>query len=241
MINFKAGLYFILLFLLSGLLSLEPEVKTVSKKEGETVSLHSHIAGEQAQILWIFHSGSSKKTIAQLIRGEFASDYIEEFRDRLQLDRQTWSLNISNLNSKDTGVYHVQVIANEISDQKFNLIVYSPVPKPVITHITPRHSVSRSVSSAVCRKSCSVLCSVRNEREVVLSWQREGETLFNTSSPDLNSTLSLPLETENCSAAYTCVAENPVSNQTVPLNTEELCLLSPGIVSGISTPCTEGM
>ncbi|XP_035273934.1 uncharacterized protein LOC118227506 [Anguilla anguilla] len=230
MINFKAGLHFIIFFFLSGLCSVETEVKTVSKKEGETISLHSHLTGEQTSphIIWLFYTGSSKKIIAQLNRGEFASNYSERFRDRLQLDRQTWSLAISNLNSKDTGVYSIQTITNvEITELKLNLIVYSPVPKPVITHITPRYSVRRSVSSAVCRKSCSVLCSVRNEREVILSWQKEGETLLNTSSPDLNSTLSLPLETEDCSAAYTCVAENPVSNQTVLLNTEELCPLSP--------------
>ncbi|XP_064191025.1 SLAM family member 9-like isoform X2 [Anguilla rostrata] len=229
MINFKAGLHFILFFFFSGLCSVETEVKTVSKKEGETVSLHSHLTGEQTSphIIWLFYTGSSKKIIAQLNRGEFASNYSERFRDRLQLDRQTWSLNFSNLNSKDTGVYSIQTITNvKITELKFYLIVYSPVPKPVISHITLRHSVSRSLPSAVCRKSCSVLCSVRNEREVVLSWQKEGETLNSTSSPDLNSTLSLPLETEDCSAAYTCVAENPVSNQTVPLNTEELCPMS---------------
>ncbi|XP_064191026.1 SLAM family member 9-like isoform X3 [Anguilla rostrata] len=231
MINFKAGLHFILFFFFSGLCSVETEVKTVSKKEGETVSLHSHLTGEQTSphIIWLFYTGSSKKIIAQLNRGEFASNYSERFRDRLQLDRQTWSLNFSNLNSKDTGVYSIQTITNvKITELKFYLIVYSPVPKPVISHITLRHSVSRSLPSAVCRKSCSVLCSVRNEREVVLSWQKEGETLNSTSSPDLNSTLSLPLETEDCSAAYTCVAENPVSNQTVPLNTEELCPMSSG-------------
>ncbi|XP_064193983.1 uncharacterized protein LOC135256039 [Anguilla rostrata] len=232
MINFKAGLHSIIFFVFSssGLLSIEPEVKTVSKKEGETISLHSRLTGEQTNplIMWSFDTGSSKKIIAELNRGDFTTIHSQRFRDRLQLDRQTWSLNISNLNSKDTGVYYIYIFTNgESTDRKLNLIVYSPVPKPVITHITPRYSVSRSVSSAVCRKSCSVLCSVKNEREVVLSWQREGETLFNTSSPDLNSTLSLPLETENCSAALKPSSAEPISNQTVPLNTEELCLLSP--------------
>uniref|UniRef100_A0A0E9QXN0 Uncharacterized protein n=1 Tax=Anguilla anguilla TaxID=7936 RepID=A0A0E9QXN0_ANGAN len=42
MINFiLAGLHFIIFFFLSGLCLVEPEVKTVSKKEGETISLHS--------------------------------------------------------------------------------------------------------------------------------------------------------------------------------------------------------
>uniref|UniRef100_A0A0E9QGL6 Uncharacterized protein n=1 Tax=Anguilla anguilla TaxID=7936 RepID=A0A0E9QGL6_ANGAN len=38
MINFiLAGLHFIIFFFLSGLCSVKPEVKTVSKKEGETI------------------------------------------------------------------------------------------------------------------------------------------------------------------------------------------------------------
>ncbi|KAJ8335975.1 hypothetical protein SKAU_G00393180 [Synaphobranchus kaupii] len=230
MINIKAGLNFILLFFLNGLLSVEPEVKNMRKREGDSISLQSHLIGEQPspQILWSFDTGSSKKIIAQLIRGEFTTDYSQGFTDRLQLDRQTGSLNISDINTKDTGVYHIQIIANgNILEQRFNLIVYSPVSKPVITNITQSRSVRCLAPCAMGTKNCSVLCFVKNEREVTLSWQREGETLFNTSSPDLNATLYLPLEIKGNSATYSCVAENPVSNHVVPLQAEALCPLDP--------------
>ncbi|KAJ8346327.1 hypothetical protein AAFF_G00213390 [Aldrovandia affinis] len=71
--------------------------------------------------------------------------------------------------------------------------------------------------------TCSVLCSVQNGREVTLSWEREGKTLNQTSSPDLSTLLSLPLEIEYNSAPYSCVVNNPGSNQTVTIKAEEYC------------------
>ncbi|KAG7458502.1 hypothetical protein MATL_G00220860 [Megalops atlanticus] len=73
------------------------------------------------------------------------------------------------------------------------------------------------------KPTCSVLCSVENGREVTLSWQREGETLNHTSSPDLNTNLSLPLEIEEYSSTYSCVAANPVSEKRSFLTISELC------------------
>ncbi|KAG7458534.1 hypothetical protein MATL_G00221420 [Megalops atlanticus] len=93
-------------------------------------------------------------------------------------------------------------------------IPQDPVSEPVISNITQNHSVS---------KSCSVLCSVENGREVTLSWQREGETLNHTSSPDLNTPLSLPLRIEEHNYTYICVAANPVSEESLQLNTEDFC------------------
>ncbi|KAJ8371547.1 hypothetical protein AAFF_G00307480 [Aldrovandia affinis] len=111
----------------------------------------------------------------------------------------------------------------------FQLTVYSTVSTPQIRLLNPnpdhvfRPQVTLFEALLQSNSSCSVLCSVENGREVTLSWQREGEMLSHTCSTDLNISLSLPLEIEDYNSTYSCVAENPVSNQTVPLNTEEFC------------------
>ncbi|KAJ8281286.1 hypothetical protein GJAV_G00065820 [Gymnothorax javanicus] len=224
MVNFKTELILVL-FLLSGLQSLEPEVKTVNKMEGETLSLHSYLTGKQTSphMQWFIIAGNLKTIIAFLYKGDFHIEY-ERFRNRLWLDRQTWSLNISDLNTNDAGVYKVQVVSSGVlSEMKFNLTVYTPVSKPVITLIAQNDSARSSVVSAGPEKDCSALCSVENGREVTLSWLRDGETLCNTSSPDHSTTLTLTLAVQERNASFTCVAKNPVSIQSVPLNTEEIC------------------
>ncbi|KAJ8371546.1 hypothetical protein AAFF_G00307470 [Aldrovandia affinis] len=229
MIIIEAGLKLILLFLLSDLPSaVETEVKTMIVREGETVTLNSHLTElkTDSQILWSFDAGSSY-IIGQLFSGQIKTEFAERFRDRLELDRQIGSLTISNLNTKDSGVYQIQtIISGKISLLKFKLTVYPPVSKPLIRNIT--QSLSANQSQSAGSKTCSVLCSVKNGREVTLSWQRGGETLNHTISPDLNTPLSLPLDILVYTASYSCVAKNPVSTQTVLLNTEEFCPQYPG-------------
>ncbi|KAI1887872.1 hypothetical protein AGOR_G00194970 [Albula goreensis] len=69
---------------------------------------------------------------------------------------------------------------------------------------------------------CSLLCSVENGREVTLSWQREGETLSHTSSPDLSS-LTLLLEIKESNITYSCVAKNPISEERTVFYPSQHC------------------
>ncbi|KAI1887830.1 hypothetical protein AGOR_G00194480 [Albula goreensis] len=215
MINLRSD-FLLLLGLVAALLRAEqPRVETA--REGQAITLHPHFAELQASsyVIWSFYHTGSFKVIAESFSGEITTDFIQRFRDRLQVDGQTGSLSISKLGLSDSGVYLLQTEINgDTTLLRFQLTVYAPVLKPVITNINSSHSGS---------ENCSVLCSVENGREVTLSWQREGETLNTTSSPDLNTPLSLPLEIEENSAPYSCVAANPVCNQTVRLNTSELC------------------
>uniref|UniRef100_W5LGB6 Si:dkey-102c8.3 n=1 Tax=Astyanax mexicanus TaxID=7994 RepID=W5LGB6_ASTMX len=117
----------------------------------------------------------------------------EKFRDRLQLNSLTGSLIISNIRTTDTGLYKVVFISKHNSIQHFSVTVYS------------------------------VVCSVNNGYRVNLSWYNGSHQHSNISDPD-NSTLSLPLNDEHCYGSfYSCVAANPIINQTVQLNTTFNC------------------
>lgn len=99
--------------------------------------------------------------------------------------------------------------------QHFIFANAAPVSKPVLSTM-PQHQLTDWPSAVL------VECSVENGREVTLSWYRGNELLNETNSPD-NITLTLPLVVkQQDSAVYACVAANPVNNQTILLDTQEL-------------------
>ncbi|MBN3319355.1 SLAF9 protein, partial [Atractosteus spatula] len=134
-----------------------------------------------------------------------------KFRGRVTWEEKSGFFQIKDLKTSDSGVYTVQNLGGQKNSTTFNLTVYNKVSKP---------QVNRGIRVS---ENCSLLCSVSNGRKVTLSWQREGETLNHTSNPDLNTTLTLPLETEGLSHSYSCVASNPVSNETLPVRPEDHC------------------
>ncbi|KAG9342408.1 hypothetical protein JZ751_016410 [Albula glossodonta] len=132
---------------------------------------------------------------------------MEQFKDRLQWDSQTGLFTITHLKTEDSGTYKV-----DSKDAQNN------VSMPNVT------------VAVLGRGNCSVLCSVENGREVTLSWRREGEILNHTSSPDLTTNLSLPLEMGEHNHTYYCEAKNPVSSRllAVPGNCPVLCSVKNG-------------
>uniref|UniRef100_A0A8C9SVN5 Ig-like domain-containing protein n=1 Tax=Scleropages formosus TaxID=113540 RepID=A0A8C9SVN5_SCLFO len=177
--------------------------------ERDTVTLHTGVTDVQKDsvILWYFRSGVDD-LIAQFIKGETETDFDERFRDRLELDTQTGSLTIRNLNTSDSGVYRVHRVKGKPPVTEFQLVVYSKYRLPVSV-------ASRKVQSSSCR----LLCSVENDRDVTLSWTRGKEMLNQTSSPHLNTTLSLHLDIEEQdNDTYSCVSSNPVSEESLQVN-----------------------
>ncbi|KAK6324999.1 hypothetical protein J4Q44_G00043410, partial [Coregonus suidteri] len=121
----------------------------------------------------------------------------------LRIGSVTGFFTLSDLQIEDSGVYTVE---NADEDEgktthTFQLTVYYVLSKPQVTV----HDNS----------SCSMVCSVENGRDVTLSWYRGGEILNQSSSPDLNITLSLPLKVDEQNRdSYRCEAANPVSKET---------------------------
>ncbi|XP_077081385.1 uncharacterized protein LOC143735203 isoform X3 [Siphateles boraxobius] len=218
---------FILIFaglLLDGVFGVTGEVKSVFVMEGDSLTLNTDVTEIQKAelILWTF--GPESTRIAQINREVNKVSLYDKvldgrFRDRLKLDK-TGSLTITNTTTEHSGVYELQTFGgNEVPLRKFSINVSGPLPVPVIT------SNSSHCSSSSSSSSCSLVCSsVVNVSHVTLSWYAGISVLSSISVSDLSISLSLPLEVEyQDKNTYSCVLNNPISNQTTHLDINTLC------------------
>ncbi|XP_016340097.1 SLAM family member 5-like [Sinocyclocheilus anshuiensis] len=192
-------------------------VESVSVLEGDSVTLDSGFTEMMDDDLILWRFGSENTLIAEInvMAGSMTvyDDVLDErFRDRLKLDNQTGSLTIRDTRTEHGGLYKLQT--NSVS-KSFSLSIYAHLPIPVI-----------SSNSTNCSSSsyCSLVCSVVNVSHVTLSWYKGNSLLSSISVSDLSISLSLPLEVEYQEKnTYSCVLNNPISNQTTHLNITELC------------------
>ncbi|XP_016115477.1 titin-like [Sinocyclocheilus grahami] len=177
--------------------------------EGDAVTLDSNFTDLQMedQILWMF--GPRERLIAEILNKHVYLFGYDSGRsiDRLLLDSQTGDLDITNTNKTISGIYKLQINTH--------------LPIPVITRESPQCSSSSSGSSV---STCALLCSVLNVSHVTLSWYKGNSLLSSISVSDLSISLSLPLEVEyQDKNSYSCVLNNPISNQTQHLDIRQLC------------------
>ncbi|XP_056615238.1 SLAM family member 9-like [Triplophysa dalaica] len=214
-------LFFI--FVTNGVFGVDgDEVKSVSVMEGDSVTLHTNLTHiqRQDQILWMFGPRIAeiyKETIDMF-------DSRKTFGDRLKLNNQTGSLNITNIRTEHTGLYKLQIRSYRgDSDKIFNVTVYARLPVPVITRVSNSSNCSSSSERSSVSK-CVLLCSVMNVTHVSLSWYKGNSLLSSISVSDLNIRLSLPLEVEyQDTNTYRCVINNPITNHTQHLDINDLC------------------
>ncbi|XP_039538638.1 SLAM family member 5-like isoform X2 [Pimephales promelas] len=198
------------------------EVQLMSVMEGDSVTLHTDVneIQDDDNILWKY--GAENSLIAKINReNRIFSTYDDvpdgRFRDRLKLDDQTGSLTIMNTTTEHTGVYQLVIIGAKWSSKTFNVSVYAHLPVPVII----RDCSSSSSSSSNCSVVCSSVLSVC---DATLSWYAGMSVLSSISVCDLSISLSLPLEVEyQDKNTYSCVLNNPISNQTTHLDINTLC------------------
>ncbi|XP_077081445.1 SLAM family member 9-like [Siphateles boraxobius] len=191
-------------------------IQSVSVMEGDSVLLHTDVTEihEDDDIEWKFRDKNSLITKNQIFPTSDVPD--GRFRDRLKLDDQTGSLTITNTTTEHTGVYQLEITGVKLTSKTFNVSVYARLPVPVII---------RDCTSSSSSTNCSLVCSsVLNVSDVTLSWYAGMSVLSSISVCDLSISLSLPLEVEyQGKNTYSCVLNNPISNQTTHLDINTLC------------------
>uniref|UniRef100_A0A671R144 Immunoglobulin domain-containing protein n=1 Tax=Sinocyclocheilus anshuiensis TaxID=1608454 RepID=A0A671R144_9TELE len=104
-----------LLVCVSGVSAAERDkMKRKSVKEGESVTLDTHVINKPYNLMWHFN-----ETRIAVITGDQSictdvqcEDAEERFRDRLKLDNQTGSLTITNTRTTDSGLYQLEINSN---------------------------------------------------------------------------------------------------------------------------------
>ncbi|KAK2906652.1 hypothetical protein Q8A67_005637 [Cirrhinus molitorella] len=234
--NMGALVLFFATLLVDGVIVYMDEINSVSVMEGDSVTLYTNVTEiyKADLILWTF--GPEITRIAQINRMANKISYYDaldgRFTDRLRLDKQSGSLTITNITAEHAGLYgFLQIIGGqEFSPKKFNIIVSARLPAPVITRNSSQCS---SLGSSISK--CSLVCSVVNVSHVTLSWYKGNSLLSSISVSDLSISLSLPLEVEyQDTNTYSCVLNNPISNQTQHLDISKLChtCSAPGLPAG---------
>ncbi|KAI2650783.1 SLAM family member 5 [Labeo rohita] len=135
--------------------------------------------------------------------------------------------------AENTLIVKIDVMANSITvydvdddDKRFRdrLNVDDQTGSLTITNITTQHAGLYKLLTNSVSKNFSLTVYVVNVGHVSLSWYKENSLLSSISVSDLSISLSLPLEVEyQDKNTYSCVINNPISNQTTHLNINKLC------------------
>ncbi|XP_078391357.1 CD48 antigen-like [Cetorhinus maximus] len=196
---------------------------------GQSVSLSPQIphGSKNDQIEWTL----PRFKIARWTNGIIKYFGHEEFKRRIKLHPEDFSLQISDLRREDAGVYEVSVTldSGNKSSRTVQLDVYEPV-------------TGTNIRIDQYTRNCNLTlsCSVNTGDDISFRWWRGGEALGNDSTHHLSKTreeLQLYFTGETNNSVYRCEARNPVSEDTAQITLRDVCNgIDPGSPS-CSSPC----
>ncbi|XP_057181355.1 SLAM family member 9-like [Triplophysa rosa] len=203
----------------SGVFGVDPdEVKSVSVLEGHYVTLHTNVTDIQRIRLLLWKFGPTEALIVKINKeanktSVYADVQDGMFRDRLQVDDQTGSLTITNNRIAHSGLYQITISSWQKTTCRFNVTVYARLPIPIITNS------SSSERSSVSK--CALLCSVVKTSHVSVSWYKGKSLLSSISVSEHRDIINISLHLECLNDSYTCVLNNPITNQTQHLTSDD--------------------
>ncbi|XP_056305973.1 CD48 antigen-like [Danio aesculapii] len=219
-------LWIFIVFVIKVLVTAEAdELETVLEGDVFTLQTRGMDLESIREVTWLFQKGDKTVRIAQMYQGH-EPFYERKSTGRVKMDPKTGSLTIQNISISDSGLYEVTIKTRSVSKKRFRVDVYEAVSVPVITSLDDVNQTQGTLKQP--QELCSVLCSVKNSRDVLISWYKGGEMIKQSSSPELNISLSLSLELHYGDAeSYRCTAHNPVSNKSIQMQIRDVCRSTP--------------
>ncbi|KTG01887.1 hypothetical protein cypCar_00035026 [Cyprinus carpio] len=125
------------------------DIATVKVMEGGVLNLHPGLEDLKGdvQIMWTFESGRENTRVAQMHQGRIYTHYDMRFTGRVQLDQRTGILTIMDIRTNESGLYEALIVISAgITGRRYKVHVYG--------------------KSQETEETCSLVCSVKNDRDV---------------------------------------------------------------------------
>ncbi|XP_073466432.1 CD48 antigen-like isoform X3 [Aquarana catesbeiana] len=169
------------------------------------------------EINWVFKSKEKSYKVAQIDNHQ-TKFYINQFNGRLKLLHNGTTLHIKDLRMEDSGNYTVQfvLIGEEDRFQRFMLMLYEPVPDPVI------NSVMEERTSHWC--NVTLQCSVpTNSSPLNYNWiYKHNDSVYEDSGDTIHISLNYSWDME-----FQCIVHNPADWKNV--SKQERCNAQDGV------------
>ncbi|KAL1251762.1 hypothetical protein QQF64_019558 [Cirrhinus molitorella] len=115
-----------------GVFSVITERVTVSVMEGDSITLYSDVTTMQHEdIFWYFNDiriAVITGDLSRICTDVQCNEDNERFRDRLNIENQTGSLTIMNINTADSGLYQLKTFSNGKSSDKIFIVTVLDAP-----------------------------------------------------------------------------------------------------------------